>query len=224
MPIDLAPVLLGAALNLAVTVVIVRFVYYPRTPEQSYVFSYLAFSVVIYFVMGLLTTVEIGIGVGFGLFAIFSVLRYRTDEMPIREMTYLFAVIALPIMNSVRMHDGDVAGLLATNAFVVAVLFVLERRWGFHFQEARRISYDRIDLVAPDRRGALLEDLRSRTGLPIDRVDVGRLDLVRDTAELRVFFDAPQPPRVDAVGASASTSHVPNRGRADLEVGFRADG
>ena len=198
---ELAPTLLGAAVNLATTIVIVGFVQYPRTPEQSFVFSFVAFSIVIYFVMGLLTTVEIGIGVGFGLFAIYSVLRYRTDEMPIREMTYLFVVIALSIMNSVRMQGGDVTGLPATNTFVVAVLFVLERRWGFRFQETRRVAYDRIDLVTPGRRGALLEDLRARTGPPIDRFDVGRLDLVRDTAELRVFYDPPDP-RGDAYAGS----------------------
>ena len=178
----------GAALNLVIALLIVRFIYYPVTQDKRYVLTFITFSTITYFVLGLLTSVDLSIGVGFGLFAIFSVLRYRTDEMPPREMTYLFVFIALPIMNSVLMEDGEVGQLLASNAFVVVVLFLLEKGWGFRFEESRRVVYDRIELVAPQRRDELIADLTARTGLAIKSVEVRRLDLLRDVAELRITY------------------------------------
>ena len=166
--------ILGAGLNLLVALVIVRFIYYPAQ-DKNYVFTFLAFNTVIYFVLGMLTD-SLSVGVGFGLFAIFSVLRYRTDEIPIREMTYLFVIIALPVMNSVLMAAGSVAELLAANAFVVAVIFVLENGWGFHFESSKKIIYERIELITPANRAALLADLCQRTGLPVKRVITGRID------------------------------------------------
>lgn len=180
---------LGAALNLLVTLLIVRFIYYPVTQDKTYVFTFLAFSTVIYFVLGMLTSAELSVGVGFGLFAIFSVLRYRTDEMPIREMTYLFIVIALPVMNSIMMSESTVPWLLVANGSIVALLFALEREWGFHFAGSKRIIYDRIELVTPANNDRLLADLRERTGLPVDRVEIRRIDFLHDTAELMIFYD-----------------------------------
>lgn len=184
---------LGAGLNLVIALLIVRFIYYPGTQNKNYVFTFLAFNTVIYFVMGLLTSVTLSVGVGFGLFAIFSVLRYRTDEIPIREMTYLFVIIALPVMNSVLMSSGALAELLAANGLVVAVLFVLEQGWGFRFEASKKITYERIDLITPANGEALLADLRQRTGLPVKRVTVGRIDFSRDTAEIVVYYDEPKP-------------------------------
>lgn len=192
MSTDLLAYVLGAAFNLLVAVIIVRAIYYPVTQDKQYVFSFLAFNTVIYFVLGLLASVEVGIGVGFGLFAIFSVLRYRTDELPIREMTYLFVIIALPVMNSVLMSTGDFVQVLIANVVIIGVLFVLEREWGFRFEVSKRLTYERIELIVPAQREQLLADLRARTGLPITRVEVGRIDFSRDTAELRVFYDEPR--------------------------------
>ena len=186
--VDLSWYLGGAVLNLLIALIVVRFVYFPVTQDKRYVFTFVTFSTITYFVLGLLTSVDLSIGVGFGLFAIFSILRYRTDEMPPREMTYLFVFIALPIMNSVLMADGAVAKLLVSNAFVIAVLFVLEKGWGFRFEESKRVTYDRIDLVTPDRREELLADLKARTGFEVTSVEVRRLDLLRDVAELRISY------------------------------------
>lgn len=181
--------LLGAAFNLAIAVVIVRWIYYPLTQNRGYVFTFLAFNPTIYFVMGLLTSIELSIGVGFGLFAIFTVIRYRTEEMAIREMTYLFMIIALPVMNSILSADAEIAKVLIVNLSLVALLFVLEREWGFHFEVSKRVTYDRVDLIRPESREALLDDLRQRTGLLVLRVEVGRIDLLRDTAELTIFYE-----------------------------------
>jgi hypothetical protein len=190
---------MGAALNLLVVVLIVRFVYYPVTQDKTYVFTFLAFNTVIYFVMGLLTSAELSVGVGFGLFAIFSVLRYRTDEMPIREMTYLFIVIALPVMNSVMMSDANITRLLIANGTVVALLYALEKEWGFHFAGSKVVTYDRVELVTPDNRERLIEDLRQRTGLPVDRVEIRKINFLNDTADLTVYYDRPRARKPDGM-------------------------
>jgi hypothetical protein len=186
---DLTSLLLGAGVNLAIALLIVRFIYYPQTQNKNYVFTFLAFNTVIYFVLGLLTSVNLSIGVGFGLFAIFSVLRYRTDEIPIREMTYLFIIIALPVMNSILVMSSAFWQLFAANGVVVALLYVLEKEWGFHFEASKKITYERVDLITPANYELLLADLRVRTGLPVKRVAVGRIDFSRDTAEIQVYYE-----------------------------------
>jgi len=183
--------ILGFGFNFLIALVIVRFIYYPLKHNKNYVFTFLAFNTVIYFLLSLLASVELSIGVGFGLFAIFSVLRYRTNPMPSREMTYLFVIIALPVMNSFMLTEGNLTELAIANAIVVAVLFVLERGWGFHYDSSKRITYERIDLIRPENRALLIDDLQQRTGLTITRVEVGRINFLRDTAELKIYYDEP---------------------------------
>ncbi|HNX46466.1 MAG: DUF4956 domain-containing protein [Anaerolineaceae bacterium] len=187
---DYLAFVLGFLLNLAVAVVIVRFIYYPRTRDKRYVFTFLAFNTIIYFVLSLMSSISLGVGVGFGLFAIFSVLRYRTDTIPIREMTYLFIILALPVMNSSAMVASHWGELLLANTAVLIMLWVLEKEWGFQYEISKRIVYENIELIQPARRAELLADLTARTGLPIQRVKVGKIDFLRDVAELQVYYFA----------------------------------
>ena len=187
---DYLAFVLGFLLNLAVAVVIVRFIYYPRTRDKRYVFTFLAFNTIIYFVLSLMSSISLGVGVGFGLFAIFSVLRYRTDTIPIREMTYLFIILALPVMNSSAMVASHWGELLLANTAVLIMLWVLEKEWGFQYESSKRIVYENIELIQPARRAELLADLTARTGLPIQRVKVGKIDFLRDVAELQVYYFA----------------------------------
>lgn len=186
---------LGFLVNLVVALVIVRGIYYPARPDKNNVFTFLAFNTVIYFVMTFLATAELSVGVGFGLFAIFSVLRYRTGEISTREMTYLFILIALPVMNSVLMTAGNWPVLVATNAIVLAVLYVLEQGWGFHYESVQAVKYDQIELIAARQQDALLADLRQRTGLPVTRYEIGRINLIDDTADLLVYYEEPKAQR-----------------------------
>lgn len=183
--------LIGAALNLLVVLFIVRFIYFPGSQDKNFVFSFIAFSAIIYFVLQFLTSTELSIGFGFGLFAIFSILRYRTAELPIREMTYLFTVIGLAVMNSFVTSSGALIEMGIANVVVIALLYVLEREWGFRFESSKRLVYDKIDLITPDHRSQLIDDLRVRTGLAVTRVEIDRIDFLRDTAELKVFYDEP---------------------------------
>ena len=113
--------MLRFAINFAIVFVIVRFIYYPQRREKDYVFTFFAFNTIIFFVMGLLNNVDLGVGVGFGLFAIFSVLRYRTNTIPIREMTYLFVLIALPVVNSILLEEHSYEEFAVANASVTGV-------------------------------------------------------------------------------------------------------
>ncbi len=181
---------LAFGLNLAVVIVIVRFIYYPQQRDKNYVFTLFAFNSIVFFVMGLLNGTNIGIEVGFGLFAIFSILRYRTDTIPIREMTYLFTLIALPVVNSILLTNAAYGEFAVVNLATISVLFVLEKGWGFRYEVRKTVVYERVDLVRPENWGLLLDDLRTRTGLPINHLEIGRLNYLRDTAQITIYYDA----------------------------------
>jgi hypothetical protein len=119
------------------------------------------------------------------------VLNYRTDEMPIREMTYLFTLIALPVINSFLTDQGMTEQVVLANVLTVAVLYALEKGWGFHYEASKKVTYDTIHLITPANRDLLIDDLRTRTGLPIKRVEVGKINFLRDTAQVRVYYDDP---------------------------------
>ncbi len=193
---DVSGFLAGAAFNLVSALVLIAGIYYRRSPKRDYVFSYLAFNVVVYSVMALLARSELSIGVGFGLFAIFSVLRYRTEETSFREMTYLFVVIALPVVNALLVPAGDVALAAASNALVIAVVFAVEQGWGFRFESRQPVRYERLELLAPGRRAELFADLRSRTGLEVENVEIGRIDLLMDVADLTIVYRESAGPRL----------------------------
>lgn len=178
--------------NLSIVLVVVRLIYYPKTQNKRYVFTFLAFNTIIYFVLSFLTSIEISVGVGFGMFAIFSILRYRTDPIPIREMTYLFVITALPVMNSAGLQSEIWLELVIANLSVLIILFILEREWGFHYEASKKILYEKIELIKPQNRHELISDLEERTGLSIKRVVIGKVNFLRDTAEIKIYYDDPE--------------------------------
>jgi hypothetical protein len=188
---NLASFLLGFGFNLVVALIIVRLIYYPSTHNKPYVFTFLAFNTVIFLVLSFMASIEIGIGVGFGLFGIFSILRYRTDPIPIREMTYLFVISALPLVNAAASNGTVWPQLLIGNLAVVTLLFILEKGWGFRYEASRQILYEEIELIAPERRAELKADLERRTGLKIKRIIIGKVDFLHDVANIKIYHDDP---------------------------------
>jgi hypothetical protein len=160
--------------------------------NKNYVFTFVAFNTAVYFVMSVLTSVELSVGVGFGLFGLFSLLRYRTEKMPTREMTYLFIIIALPVLNSILITNEAWLSLLLANTAVTITLFVLEREWRFHYELSQTITYERIEFIKPENYEMLLADLRQRTGLLIKRCQVGKINFLRNTAEIKIYYDDAQ--------------------------------
>lgn len=184
---------IAMGLNLATSLIVVRWIYYPKHRSKKYVFTFLAFNLIIFLVLSMMTSVEMSIGVGFGLFAIFSVLRYRTNPIPIREMTYLFIIAALPVMNATAATGDHWAKLLIANLSVIIFLYILEEGWGFAFESSQSITYEKINLIRPENRTLLLDDLEARTGLSIKRLEIGKINFLRDTANIRVYYDSIQP-------------------------------
>ena len=180
---------LGFAFNFLVAFVLVRFIYYPTSQNKRYVFTFLAFNTVVFFVLCFMSAIQIGVGVGFGLFAIFHILRYRTDPVPIREMTYLFIIAALPLVNSTVVNGDYWPQVIAANLVTLLIIWVLEKEWGFHYEASKRIEYEKIALVRPEHRAELIADLQNRTGLKIKRIAIGKLDFLHDTVDLKIFYD-----------------------------------
>ena len=194
----------GFFVNFLFAFIIIRFIYYPRQSEHTYLFTFLAFNTVIYFIMNLFTSVELSIGAGFGLFALFSVLRYRTETVPIHEMTYLFLMVALPILNSVLLGAEEYEKMIIINVLIVAVIWALERGWGFAADvHSKEIVYEKIDLIHADKREEMLEDLRKRTGLNVTRVDIQEINYLRDTAKAKIYYtDEPVKTSEEVLGAN----------------------
>ncbi len=182
-------ILISFGFNFLVVITIVRGIYYPKTKDRDYIFTFLAFNTIIFFVLRLLSSIDLSIGFGFGLFAIFSVLRYRTDPIPIREMTYLFVIIALPVMNAILINESGFEQLLLANLLTILVLYAVEQGWGFKFLAHKTIVYEKIELIQPEKYPLLLEDLCQRTGLHITRFEIDHIDFLRDTVKIEIFYN-----------------------------------
>lgn len=186
---DIGLFIAGFVLNFLAAFIIVRFVYYPRGRCNNYVFTFLAFNTVIYFIMGLFTSIEISIGAGFGLFALFSILRYRTETVPIREMTYLFVMAALPILNSIFWTSCQLDRILIVDILVLAVMWFLDREWGFNREQSQmNVVYEKIDLIKREKRNEMIADLSQRTGLAVTDVEIQNINFLRDVAEVRITY------------------------------------
>ena len=187
-PEDFMELLIRFFFNFSVAVVIVRFIYYPITKRKEYLFTYLLFSVIIFFMCNLLSSAKISTGFALGLFAIFSIIRYRTDPIPIKEMTYLFVVIGISVVDALASKKVSYAELVFTNLTVIGFTFVLEKVWLTRHETRKSITYEKIDLIKPENHDKLMTDLRERTGLNIHRFEIGRIDFMRDSANIRIFY------------------------------------
>lgn len=185
---DFWDLVIRASFNLFVVLILVRVLYYRITPRKEYLFTYILISVVVFFMIMLLENVGVEIGFALGLFAIFGMLRYRTQQIPIREMTYLFLVIGVSVINSLANRRVSYAELLLTNAVIILVTYLLEKVFLMKTENKKLIFYEKVELIKPDRRVELIADLEERTGLKIHRVDVERIDYLRDAARIYIFY------------------------------------
>jgi hypothetical protein len=166
--------------------VLIRGIYYPRYQRSDLFLTFFAFNLAIFLIAFLLNRVEMTLGAAFGLFAVFSMLRYRTEDITANDMTYLFLVIALGLL--VGVTEGNANALSAVAALLIGGTALFESRWLGRRELAQDLWYDRIELIHPARRAELIEDLRHRTGLPVLRVQLRQIDLLRDAARLGVYY------------------------------------
>ena len=197
---DFGDTLLRFALCYLVNWIIVNFLYFKKAKRRDFFFTFMIISVAIFFLVYLMMGMDRGkatMGVGLGLFGIFSIMRYRTDAMPVREMTYLFVVVCLSVVHAMADSLGvDAAGvmigtplaeLLVIDVIVILAIVTFER--SLKVQASKLVQYDRIDLIKPERREELKADLEARLGLKVVSVRVGAVDFLRDMTVLRVYYE-----------------------------------
>ncbi len=174
--------------NLIIITAIIRYIYYPVTKNKDYLFTYFLISLTVFLLCVLLDSVKLQLGFALGLFAIFGIIRYRTDPIPIKEMTYLFLVIGISVVNALANKKISHAELIFANLMIVFITYGMERIWLLKPELRKNVTYEKIDLIVPEKREELLADLRVRTGINVIRVEIRRIDFLKDTANLRIFY------------------------------------
>lgn len=187
---DFLELVLRFSLNIGVILILVRCLYYSTAKRKDYLFTYLLISSVIFLLCFLLENVKLQIGFALGLFAIFGIIRYRTDSMPIKEMTYLFLVIGISVINALTSTKTSLADLVFTNLILVGITYGLEKIWLLKQESSKIIIYEKINLIKPEKYEELLIDLQERTGIKqIKRVEIGKIDFLKDTCSLTLFYE-----------------------------------
>lgn len=187
---SMGQLLLRFFFNMVVVWVIIHFLYYRKSHRRDYYFTFTLISISVFFLIFLLGNVKLKIGFALGLFAIFGIIRYRTETMPVREMTYLFVIIAMSVINALAVTISYAELLLTNLIFIVSIWLCETNRWLRHVS-CKLVQYDRIELIKPSERETMISDLEERTGLQIVRVEVGAVDFLRDTALLKVYYETP---------------------------------
>lgn len=184
---SLLQLLFQFALNLAVCFLIVRCFYYPKSHRKDFSVTFMLFSSAVFLLLFFMKSVGIDVSIGLGLFMIFGIMRYRTEMVPIREMTYLFLSIAVAVINGINLMVSY-AELLAANGLILLILAVLEYGVMRRRVATKLVCYERIEFIRPERRKELIADLEERLGHKIEGVDVGNVDFLRDVAFLKVYY------------------------------------
>jgi len=185
---DFYKLLFRLVVNLFFTTIVVRGVYARLYGRNSYVFTYFLFNVITFTLCFTLRKVPVELGFALGLFAVFGILRYRTEPIRTRDLTYLFIVIGLAILNAVANRRVSLAELMLVNVVVVGLTLLLEYAPFSGREQSQEVTYDDLELLRREDKTALMEDLRKRTGLDVHRIAIERLDLLRDTASITVFY------------------------------------
>lgn len=185
---DFYSLLFRLGVNLISMTILIRLLYYPKTKRKDYLFTYYLIGTITFLICFGLKKLDIDTGMGLGLFAIFGILRYRTDAIEIKEMTYLFMIIGISVINSLASNKISIAEMALMNFTLIGITFGLEYLWLLKHETRKTIIYERIDLIKPEHHEAMKADLELRTGLKINRFDVGKIDFLRDIAQVMIFY------------------------------------
>lgn len=185
---DIYTFLFRMIMNLLCLTLIIRFLYYPKTKRKDYLFTYYLIGMITFFICFSLKKLNIDTGMGLGLFAIFGIIRYRTNTIEIKEMTYLFLVIGLSVINSMASNKISIVEMFIINAAVMLITAGLEYKWLLKHETRKTIIYERIDLIVPDKYDEMLADLKKRTGLEINRFEIGKINFLRDVAQVMIYY------------------------------------
>jgi len=176
-------------LNITVILILVRWMYYSSTSRKDYLFTYILISSIIFLLCFLLANVKLQIGFALGMFAIFGIIRYRTDALPIKEMTYLFLIIGISVINALTNAETSLIDILFTNFVIIFITYGLEKLWLLKHESSKLIIYEKIDLIKEENYDKLVQDLQERTGIKkINRVEVGKINFLRDVCDLTIYY------------------------------------
>ncbi len=164
--------------------------YYNFSKNKEYLFTFFAFNTSIFFMVYMMNSVDLGVGFGFGLFAVFSILRYRTTTVQIKEMTYLFMVITIAVINAIITDKFSYAELIFVNIILVILTYILEKLMRRQTLSVYNIVYEKIENITPEKREVLEDDLRERTGLNIIGIKIVNIDFLRDVANIKLYYKA----------------------------------
>jgi len=185
---DLFKLFIRFLIDFSFTFVIIRVLYFAANRRKDYLFTFFIFNVLTFFICFLLRKVPMELGFALGLFAVFGILRYRTEPIPIKEMTYLFIVIGLAMINALANKKISWAELVFVNTTILIVTLSFEKLWFNNEVQQKNVLYDRIDLIKSEKRLEMISDLRERLGLDIVRVQIGKIDFLRDVATVPIFY------------------------------------
>ncbi len=186
---DFSELLVRFSLNTALIFIVVHYMYSKNSQRKDFYFSYLAIGVIVFFLSSLLNNVKLELGFALGLFAIFGIIRYRTNAIPIKEMTYLFVVIGISVINALSNKKVSYAELIFTNAAIVFGLWILEERLMLKQEQSVKLIYEKIENIHTESDEILLADLKARTGINISRYEIKKIDFLKDIAIIRLYFN-----------------------------------
>ena len=185
---DFTELVVRFALNSIMILLVIHYMYARTSKRKDFYFSYIAIGGTVFLLSFLLNNVKLELGFALGLFAIFGIIRYRTDAIPIKEMTYLFVVIGISVMNALASKKVSYAELLFTNAAIVAGLWFLEKRLLLKEEKSLRIIYEKIENIHKMKEEEFREDLKNRTGITIIRYEITKIDFLRDVADIEIYY------------------------------------
>jgi hypothetical protein len=180
------------ALNMGVIMILIRWLYYSGTRRKDYLFTYILISSIVFLLCYLLENVTLQVGFALGLFAIFGIIRYRTNAISIKEMTYLFLIIGVSVINSLADTKTNITEVLFSNLVIILITFSLEKIWLLKNENEKTIVYDKLDLIKPERYEDLVKDIQERTGIKkINKIGIGKIDFTRNVCNLKVYYEIP---------------------------------
>ena len=174
--------------NLIVAYVIIKLIYHRDHKGNDFVFTYFMFNSLIFFFAYILGNLDVNIAFGFGLFAVFAILRYRTDPIPIKEMTYLFIVITIGVINALSANNVAFSEVLFANTAIVILTYLLEKYWVNNLLKSKAIVYGELDKISPEKNQELIDELSEKTGLSLLRAKVGRVNFKSNRVNIRVYY------------------------------------
>lgn len=187
---DFLELVVRFTLNFIVILILVRWLYYSVAKRKDYLFTYILISCIVFLLCYLLENVKLQIGFALGLFAIFGIIRYRTNQMPIKEMTYLFLVIGISVINALTNKKTSIVEVLFTNAAIIFITYGLEKLWLLKHESSKEIIYEKINLIVPEKYEEMVADLETRTGITnIKRVEISKINFLKDTCRMIVYYE-----------------------------------